>query len=154
MTETTCIEHEARALAEPNDVSWSLHAHEGFRNEILRHGEHPPILTNLQHCVALYPYETWLEVERQLSEASSMQPEVQALQRFMVSGATESPIDGQGRILVPPYLREHGALDRDVTIAGVGKRIELWDSARLKKDLERTSERLGEISAAAQRFLL
>jgi MraZ protein len=125
----------------------------GFRTELLRHGDRPPILTNLQHCVALYPHETWLEVERLLSEASAMQPDVQALQRFMVSGATDAPIDGQGRILVPPYLREHAGLGRDVTIAGVGKRVEIWDSARFKKDLERTTERLDEISAVAQRFV-
>lgn len=125
-----------------------------FRSALAPDGDRdrPPILTNLQHCIALYPHDTWLDVERQLSEASSMQPEVQALQRFMVGGATECPIDGQGRVLVPPYLREHAGLDRDITIAGVGKRVELWDTARFKKDLERTTERLGEISAVAQRF--
>ena len=124
----------------------------GFRTELLRQGDRPPILTNRQQCVALYPYETWVKVERSLSDGSSMQPDVQALQRFMVSGATECPIDGQGRILVPPYLREHAELDRDVTIAGVGKRVEIWDATRFKKDLERTTERLGEISAVALRF--
>lgn len=109
----------------------------------------PPFLTNLQRCVALYPHDAWLEVERRLSEASSMQPEVQALQRFVVSGATECPIDGQGRILVPPYLREHGALSKDVLIAGVGSRIELWNKERFASDLSRTQENL---SAWAQSF--
>ncbi|HVP31464.1 MAG TPA: division/cell wall cluster transcriptional repressor MraZ [Myxococcota bacterium] len=109
----------------------------------------PPFLTNLQRCVAVYPHDAWLEVERRLSEASSMQPEVQALQRFAVSGAIECPIDAQGRILVPPYLREHGALTKDVLIAGVGPRIELWNKERFASDLERTQENL---SAWAQSF--
>lgn len=109
----------------------------------------PPFLTNLQRCVALYPHDAWIEVERRLSEASSMQPEVQALQRFVVSGATECPIDGQGRILVPPYLREHGALSKEVVIAGVGSRIELWNKERFATDLARTQENL---SAWAQSF--
>jgi MraZ protein len=111
--------------------------------------EKPPFLTNLQRCVALYPHDAWLEVERRLSEASSMQPEVQALQRFVVSGATECPIDGQGRILVPPYLREHGALSKDVVIAGVGPRVELWNKERFASDLAVTQENL---SAWAQSF--
>jgi len=109
----------------------------------------PPFLTNLQRCVALYPHDAWLEVERRLSEASSMQPEVQALQRFVVSGATECPIDGQGRILVPPYLREHGGLSKDVLIAGVGPRVELWNKERFASDLAVTQENL---SAWAQSF--
>ncbi|HME70933.1 MAG TPA: division/cell wall cluster transcriptional repressor MraZ, partial [Myxococcota bacterium] len=70
----------------------------------------------------------------------------------MVSGALECPIDSQGRILVPPYLREHAALDRDVTIAGVGKRIELWDKSRFDQDLAMTKARIGEISAAVRQF--
>jgi len=125
-----------------------------FRAGLLPEGDPsgPPILTNLQHCLALYPHETWLAFERQLSEASSMDPEVQALQRFMVGAATDCPIDGQGRILVPPYLRAHGGLERDVTIVGVGKRVEVWDSERFRREFERTTERLGEISAVAQRF--
>jgi len=127
-----------------------------FRPELLgreasadRSPAKPPFLTNLQRCVALYPHDAWLEVERRLSEASSMQPEVQALQRFVVSGATECPIDGQGRILVPPYLREHGALSKDVVIAGVGSRVELWNKERFASDLAVTQENL---SAWAQSF--
>jgi len=109
----------------------------------------PPFLTNLQRCVALFPHDAWLDVEHRLSEASSVQPEVQALQRFMVSGATECPIDGQGRILVPPYLREHGGLSKEVVIAGVGSRIELWNTERFATDLSRTQENM---SAWAQSF--
>lgn len=123
----------------------------GFRS-LFKQSPHPPILTNLQFCAALYPWQTWAELEAQLSEASTMQPEVQALQRFLVSGAMECPIDGQGRILVPPYLRQHASLEREITIAGVGKRVELWNAGRFQKDLERTAERFDEISAVAQRF--
>jgi MraZ protein len=123
-----------------------------FRDELKRLSEKPPILTNLPECAALYPYEGWVELERQLAEASSTQPDVQALQRFMVSGAQECPIDAQGRILVPAWLREHAALDHDVTIAGVGKRIELWDKTRFDHDLVRTKTRIGEVSAAVRQF--
>ena len=123
-----------------------------FRDELRRLSERPPILTNMAECAALFPYEGWIEFEKQLADASSMQPEVQALQRFMVSGALECPIDSQGRILVPPYLREHAGLDREVTIAGVGKRIELWDKGRFDQDLAMTKARIGEISAAVRQF--
>ena len=121
----------------------------GFRTEILRRGEHAPILTNLKDCLALYAYEDWLEIEKRLCSASPMQLEVQALQRFMVSGATDCPIDAQGRILVPPQLREHARLERDVTVAGVGPRIELWDKASFDQELARTQAQFAQIANAA-----
>ena len=120
-----------------------------FRTELQRRSDLPPILTNLKDCLALYPAEDWLEIERRLCSTSPLQLDVQALQRFMVSGATDCPIDAQGRILVPPHLREHARLDRDVVIAGVGPRIELWDKARFDQDLARTQAQFAEIANAA-----
>ncbi len=120
-----------------------------FRTEIKRRSEHAPILTNLRDCLALYPFEDWREIEDRLCSASPMQLEVQALQRFMVSGAIDCPIDPQGRILVPPYLREQARLGRDVVVAGVGPRIELWDKASFDRELARTQAMFTEIAAAA-----
>jgi len=119
-----------------------------FRGELTRHGARAPILTNMLACLALYPFEDWEKIEQRLCSASPMQLEVQALQRFMVSGAVECPLDGQGRVLVPPHLREHARLEREVTIAGVGPRIELWDKARFDEDLAKTRAHFSEISAA------
>lgn len=119
----------------------------GFRSELQRRSDGPPILTNLLDCLALFPAERWVEIEQRLSEASQMQPDVQAFQRFLVSGAVECAIDAQGRILVPPYLREHARLSREIIIAGVGPRIEIWDRARFEEDLARTQARFREISS-------
>jgi MraZ protein len=64
----------------------------------------------------------------------------------MVSGAIECPIDNQGRILVPQHLREYAGLDRDVTVAGVGPKIELWNSARFEANLIQTQARFEEMA--------
>jgi MraZ protein len=68
---------------------------------------------------------------------------------LLVSGAVEAPIDGQGRVLVPPHLREHGGLERDVIIAGVGSRIEIWDKARFEEEIKQSRDRAREISSLA-----
>jgi MraZ protein len=129
------------------DTKGRLSIPAGFRVELERHSERAPILTNQLDCLALYPYEAWRKIERELEEASPLQPEVQDLQRFLISGAVESPVDKQGRISIPPYLREHAGLDKEVTIAGVGPRIEVWDRARFEQSLTRTQARFNEISA-------
>lgn len=124
---------------------------QALREELLNQDERPPILTNLVDCpaVGLFAHSRWLEIEQRLANMSQMQPEVQSIRRMLVSGAVECPMDGQGRILVPPHLREHGGLEREVTIAGVGQRIELWDKGRFDQELQAIRERGREVSAIA-----
>lgn len=120
----------------------------GFRVELQRRSERAPILTNADQCLLLYPYEDWCDFEQRIVGLSSFDPDVQAFARMMISGASECPIDAQGRILVPPVLREHARLEREATIAGVGPRIELWDRSRFDADLLKTQARYLEISSA------
>lgn len=124
----------------------------GFRMELERRSDRAPFLTTQLECLALYPYEAWREVERELvEETSPLELEVQDLQRFLLSGAEECPLDKQGRIAIPSYLREHAGLDKEVTVAGVGPRIELWDKGRFEQALARTQAQFKEISSAVAR---
>jgi MraZ protein len=123
----------------------------GFRMELERRSERAPILTNQLQCLALYPYESWREIEKELEEASPLQPEVQALGRFLISGANECPVDKQGRISIPQVLREHAALDKEVMVAGVGRHVEIWDRTRFEQELARTQAQFNEISATVAR---
>jgi MraZ protein len=117
-----------------------------FRQELQRRSDHPPILTNAHECLDLYPYEDWLTFEEQIVGISSVDPEAQAYARMVISGATECPVDKQGRILVPPHLRDYAALDREVTVAGVGPKIELWDKTRFEANLTNTHARYPEMA--------
>ena len=51
------------------------------------------------------------------------------IQRFLFAMATEVTPDKQGRVLISPSLRTHAGLQKDVTIIGVGKHAEIWDTA-------------------------
>ena len=52
---------------------------------------------------------------------------MQKLRRIYVSGAVECEVDDSGRMLVPPTLRDHARLKKDVLWAGAGRYAELWD---------------------------
>jgi MraZ protein len=121
----------------------------GLRVELQVEKDRPPFLTNLADCPALglYAHDHWLEIEHRLETMSQIQPEVQSFRRLFVSGAVESPIDAQGRVLIPQHLREHAGLAREVIIAGVGRRIEIWDKARFDEELQQTRDRSREISS-------
>lgn len=125
----------------------------GFRQEIVGESELPPILTNANKCLDLYRNEDWMSFEESISQIASVDPEAQDYARMMISGATECPIDKQGRILVPPYLREHAGLTRDVTVAGVGSKIEIWDRARFEESLTQSNARYPEMARSVAQKL-
>ena len=48
--------------------------------------------------------------------------------RFLMSNAFPCEMDKQGRMVIPQVLRDYAGLEKDVALAGVGSRIEVWDS--------------------------
>ena len=120
----------------------------GFRSELQRRSDLPPILTNAFQCLELHPFEDWKHYEERIVGIATIDPQAQAFVRMMVSGAVECPIDKQGRILVPQHLREYAGLERDVTVAGVGHKIELWSSARFEANLVQTQARYEEMATS------
>lgn len=80
-------------------------------------------------CLWLYPLPVWEEIERGLDGLPSFDRDARRLQRLLIGHATECDLDGQGRLLLPPPLREFARLERQVVLIGQGKRFELWDDA-------------------------
>lgn len=99
-----------------------------YRDEVLRHSpEGKLMLTNLDGCVTGYPMPVWEEIEQSFQKLNVIDPRVRNFQRFFISGAVEVVLDKQGRILIPPFLRSYAKLGHDCVLAGVGRKIELWD---------------------------
>ena len=81
-------------------------------------------------CLLIYPLGDWEQVELKLMELPSLKPQSRRLQRLMVGHATDLALDGHGRMLLPPELREFAALGRHAMLIGQGNRCELWDESR------------------------
>lgn len=84
------------------------------------------VTTSLDACLHAYPVREWEQLELALSRRNPMEPGVKQLMRLYVASAQECPLDKLGRILIPPTLRAHAALEKDVIWAGMVKVIELW----------------------------
>lgn len=92
-----------------------------------RYGDERLILTTaLDACLHAYPLKEWEQLELALSQRNPMEPGVKTLMRLYVASAQECPLDKLGRLLIPPSLRAHAGLERDVVWAGMVKVIELW----------------------------
>ena len=81
-------------------------------------------------CLHLYPMKAWEELEAKIADMPQFDANVVAFRRMYLSAAVECDIDKQGRILVPPSLRDHAELTKDVIWAGMGRTAELWSSER------------------------
>ena len=88
------------------------------------------VTVDRDQCLLMYPLPDWDEIERKLMKLPSLNPQARRLQRLMVGHATDLELDGHGRILLPPKLREFAELTRQGVLIGQGNRFELWDEAR------------------------
>jgi len=110
------------------------------------------VTTALDACLHAYPVREWEALETALARRSPMEPGVKQLMRLYVAPAQECPLDKLGRVLVPPSLRAHAQLEKDVIWAGMVTVIELW--SRAGWDKAQADARTEAQSADVQRVLM
>ena len=80
-------------------------------------------------CLLLYPFPEWEAIEKKIQALSSFNKTTRRIQRLLIGHATECEMEKQGRLLLPPSLRDYAALNKDLVLVGQGKKFELWDDA-------------------------
>ena len=123
-----------------------------FREILVAQFDERLIVTHFDQCLWAYPVSLWQVLEKKIGQLPQFLEEVKALQRVFVSAASECPLDKQGRILLPPTLRDYAGLSKDVVLVGMTQRIEIWSKSRWKKvfgdsqkKLESLQEKLAEL---------
>jgi MraZ protein len=81
-------------------------------------------------CLSVFTPEEFEEVASQVREQSKRGAKELNAARVFFSGAQEVKPDKQGRVALPQNLREYAGLTREVVVAGVFSRIEIWDRDR------------------------
>ena len=95
------------------------------------------ITADPSRCLLVYPRATWEPIQARLMALSSFNEQIRGLQRLLVGHADEVDMDGTGRILVPPALRQYAGLDHHVVLVGQGSKFELWDDAKWREQTAR-----------------
>jgi len=102
-----------------------------YRERLLERCQGRIVITvDRDQCLLLYPLPDWEEIERKLMRLPTLNEQARRLQRLMVGYASDVELDGHGRVLLPPKLREFAHLDRNAVLIGQGSRFELWDEKR------------------------
>jgi MraZ protein len=66
--------------------------------------------------------------------------------RVLFASASNETPDSQGRITVPPQLREYAGLSKDCVVIGANTRIEVWDAHAWQAYLEGTEQAFADIA--------
>lgn len=82
----------------------------------------------LDRCLFIFPEGEWSQLESKLQSLPFTRSDVRAFTRFFFAGATDGEMDKQGRVLIPPTLREYAGLQKETVVIGVGSRIEIWSA--------------------------
>ncbi len=110
------------------------------------------ITRGLDNCLFIFPQKEWQKLVEKLSNLPFGERNSRSFVRLILAGATEVNLDSLGRVLVPDYLKNYAQLKKNVIIAGVYNRLEVWDKARWdmfkqqsEKEVDNMAERLGEL---------
>lgn len=83
-----------------------------------------------ERCLTVWPRPAFEELARKAQQAPVTDRAVRDYTRLLFAGASDDQPDKQGRLTIPPMLREYASLTRDVVVIGVVNRLEIWDAAR------------------------
>lgn len=84
----------------------------------------------IDRCLAVYPIAAWTPLAERVSALPLSDPDARNFRRLVFAEAVDLGLDGQGRILMPPVLREYAEIERDAVVIGVNESIEIWSPLR------------------------
>jgi MraZ protein len=112
-----------------------------FRRVLSTQGADRIVVTVLDQCLAAYAPLDWARLETQIASLPAFNRQVKAVTRLLASRAADCDLDAQGRILLPPALRQAATLGREAVVIGALSRFEIWAPEAWEGFL-RESERL------------
>ena len=113
-------------------------------------GDEFVVTKGLDGCLFIYSKEEWANIEEKFRNTPLTTKDARKFSRFFFAGAATCELDRQGRILIPPVLREFAGLKRDVVLAGVFNKIEIWSKERWQQesqydDMEEVAEHMADL---------
>lgn len=127
-------------LAIPSKVRDSLLSESGGHIVVTAHTE--------ERCLLVYPEQQWQQLLPQIESLSSTHRRTAKMRRLLLGFASPLDIDeANGRVLLPPTLREFAGLEKKVMLIGQGKGLELWSEEEWFKYLDAEDDDHNEMPA-------
>jgi MraZ protein len=95
------------------------------------------VTRGIDRCLAIYPLEEWNRLAERVSALPLTDRRARAFRRLVFASAADAVPDRQGRVLIPPRLREYADLDSEVIVTGLNTYIEVWNTGGWAQERER-----------------
>jgi MraZ protein len=95
------------------------------------------VTRGIDRCLAIYPLEEWKQLAQQVSALPMTDRRARAFRRLVFANASDAALDKQGRVLIPPRLREYASLDSEVVVTGLNTYVEVWNPESWGEERER-----------------
>lgn len=114
-----------------------------LRNEL---GSEAIITRGLDKCLFIYSKKEWEKITSDISSLPFTKSTARAFTRLLLSGASTTLFDKQGRINIPTSLINYAGIKKDCVIIGVNERIEVWDKEAYDTYIEANIDNFSEIA--------
>jgi MraZ protein len=100
----------------------------------------------IENCITAYPLSEWKKLAQEVTGGNAISRAKQRrLNRALFSSAFLVHLDGQGRITVPPKLKESAGIADEVIVAGANNYLELWNPVEWQEEQAIAEEQAWQI---------
>lgn len=99
-----------------------------------------------ERCIYVFAQAEFERMHETLRQAPVTSREARNFLRVFLSGAHAETPDKQRRVTIPPALRTYAGLERDLTVAGVGTRLEIWDTNAWQEYIDSQEDAFSDIA--------
>ena len=97
-----------------------------FRDVVKASGVDSIMVTGMDRCLFAYTHDQWAKLEQKILHLPEKSEAMRRFQRIFVGGAHDCRCDAQGRVLIPPALKQYSQLEKEIVLVGVLDRFEIW----------------------------
>ncbi|HEY8457916.1 MAG TPA: division/cell wall cluster transcriptional repressor MraZ [Actinopolymorphaceae bacterium] len=114
-----------------------------FRDEL---AEGLVVTRGQERCLYVWPMAEFARLTEQMRQAPVTNKSARDYLRMLFAGASDEVPDKQGRITIPPALRQYAGLERDCVVIGAMNRVEIWDAAAWERYSSEQEQKFADLS--------
>jgi MraZ protein len=111
-----------------------------FRDVIKAGGGDGVIVTRLDEALFAYTFDQWSKIESKVLAMSETSEYMRRFRRVFIGGASDCNYDKQGRILIPPVLRQYAELEKEIVLVGQIVHFEIWSKENYEREVMQMEE--------------
>jgi len=99
-------------------------------------GDKVIVTRGYEGCLLIVSKKSWQSLIEDTVKGPFTSGALRDTTRFLLGGAFEVELDSQGRFVLPKNLSKYASLQEEACFVGLGRWVEVWDSAKWEERLK------------------